>query len=101
MYDENDAVKAINAALQAKGLQVYPEDELLNVIDMIWDYYDENGLLDIDDDFEADEDEDIQSELVDYIMRMLKKDKGSAIRLADVPDIVCAELEYEDSLLDF
>lgn len=101
LYDENKAVEYINKALADKGLSPYNEDELLNVIDMIWDYYEENGLLDISDDFEADDDEDISAELVDYVKRMLKKDTHAKIRQEEIPLIVDAELEYEDSLLDF
>ena len=99
IYDENKAVEHINNTLKGKGLSAYPEDEILNVIDMIWDYYEENGLLEIDDDFEADDDEDISSELCDYIKRMLKKDSHAVIKVEDVPVIVDAELEYEDSVL--
>lgn len=100
IYDENVAVKKINDALLADGRKSYDEDELLNVIDMIWDYYEENGLLDIDDDFEADEDENIHAELVDYVIRMLKKDVKAGIDVDDVPLIISVELEYEDSLID-
>lgn len=100
MYDENLAVKAINETLVAAGRTPYDSDEILNVIDMIWDYYEENGLLEIDDDFEADEDEDIAAELTDYIERMLRKDKGSKIESADIRLIVDAELKYEDSTLN-
>lgn len=99
IYDENKAVEHINNTLKEKGLSTYPEDEILNVIDMIWDYYEENGLLEIDDDFEADDDEDISGELCDYIKRMLKKDSHAVIKVEDVPVIVDAELEYEDSVL--
>ncbi len=99
IYDENKAVEHINNTLKGKGLSTYPEDEILNVIDMIWDYYEENGLLEIDDDFEADDDEDISGELCDYIRRMLKKDPHAVIKVEDVPVIVDAELEYEDSVL--
>lgn len=99
LYDENEAVAFINNALKEKGLAAYDEDEILNVIDMIWDYYEENGLLEIDDDFEADEDEDISGELCDYIKRMLKKDKHASIKPDDIPVIVESELEYEDSVL--
>lgn len=99
LYDENEAVEFINNTLRERGIATYDEDEILNVIDMIWDYYEENGLLDIDDDFEADEDEDISSELCDYIKRMLKKDKHAVIKADDISAIVEAELEYEDSLL--
>lgn len=99
IYDENDAVEFINKALKEKGRPVYSEDEILNVIDMIWDYYEENGLLEIDDDFEADEDEDISSELCFYITRMLKKDTHAKIQAEDIPIIVEAEIAYEDSVL--
>lgn len=100
IYDENKAVKAINAALLHAGRNSYEDDELLNVIDMIWDYYEENGMLEIDDDFEADDDEDVATDLRDYILRMLKKDKESTISLSDVELIVNAELDYEDSILE-
>lgn len=99
IYDENDAVKFINNALKEKGRQEYSEDEILNIIDMIWDYYEENGLLEIDDNFEADEDEDISSELCFYISRMLKKDRQAKIIAEDIPTIVDAEIAYEDSVL--
>ncbi|MBD5229243.1 MAG: hypothetical protein HDS69_04300 [Bacteroidales bacterium] len=99
IYDENDAVEFINNALKEKGRPGYSEDEILNVIDMIWDYYEENGLLEIDDNFEADEDEDISSELCFYITRMLKKDTHAKIAAEDIPLIVEAEIAYEDSVL--
>lgn len=99
LYDENKAVEHINNALIEKGKTAYPEDEILNVIDMIWDYYEENGLLEISADFEADEDEDISSELCDYIARMLKKDRHATVKSEDISTIVEAEIEYEDSIL--
>lgn len=99
IYDENKAVEYINNALKEKGSHAYPDDEILNVIDMIWDYYEENGLLEIDDDFEADDDEDISRELCDYITRMLKKDRHAQIKAEDIPVIVEAEIAYEDSVL--
>lgn len=97
-YDEIKAVEFINAVLVENNRSAYDEDEVLNVIDMIWDYYEENGLLDLDlaDD---DEDEDIEADLVDYINRMLKKDKDAKVDPADVPLMVKAEIDYEDSII--
>ena len=97
-YDENIAIKQIRKVLSDKSNTIYDDDEILNVIDMIWDFYDENGMLDIDlEDGEADS-EAIYSELCDYVVRMLKKDKEAKILPEDVPVIVKAEVDYELSL---
>jgi hypothetical protein len=97
-FDEQKAVEFINAKLIANGRKPYDEDEVINVIDMIWDYYQENGLLEIESDPD-DDPEDIESELVDYVVRMLRKDKSALVVPEDVPLMVHAEIDYEDSLL--
>ena len=97
-FDENAAVCAIKTALGSDKAKKYSDDQILNVIDMIWDYYEENGLLDIE--AEPDEDaDDVESEVVDYVTRMLKKDKHAVISAEDVPLMVKAEMEYEDSVI--
>lgn len=97
-FDENKAVEWINKALVEAGRKPYDEDQVLNVVDMIWDFYEENGLLDIDAD--ADEpDEDIEPDLIDYVTRMLRKDSGATVDATDVPLMVKAEIDYEDSVL--
>lgn len=98
-FDEQKAIEFINARLAEAGRPTYPEDEVLNVIDMIWDFYQENGLLDVDLSDDEDEDEDIEPDLIDYVMRMLKKDREAQIDPQDVPLMVHAEIDYEDSVL--
>lgn len=97
-FDENIAIKALRDALPEERRDLYDDDELLNIIDMIWDYYEENGMLEIDLDDEDDDDEDIHSDLCDYVVRMLRKDKGAKVMPEDVPALVAAELEYENSI---
>lgn len=97
-YDENIAIKQIRKVLSDKSNAIYDDDEILNVIDMIWDFYDENGMLDIDLEDGEDDSEAIYSELCDYVIRMLKKDKEAKILPEDVPAIVKAEVDYELSL---
>lgn len=97
-YDENIAIKQIRKVLSDKSNSIYDDDEILNVIDMIWDFYDENGMLDIDLEDGEDDSEAIYSELCDYVVRMLKKDKEAKILPEDVPAIVKAEVDYELSL---
>lgn len=97
-FDENKAVEWINRALTAAGRPAYDHDQVLNVVDMIWDFYEENGLLDIDN-VEDESDEDIEPELIDYVTRMLRKDSGANVAPEDVPIMVRAEIDYEDSVL--
>lgn len=99
-FDETKAVEAINAALTAAGRSSYDADQVLNLIDMIWDFYEENGLLEIDpQSSEETEGDDLLNELVDYAHRMLRRDKGATIKADDVEIMVKAELAYEDTVL--
>lgn len=95
-YDETKAVEFINSRLEGKE---YPADELLNVIDMIWDYYESNGMLEIDYE-DDDSDDDIEEQLIEYVKKMLQRDAEANVDIADVPAIVAAELDYENSLDD-
>ncbi len=98
-FDEKEAVKAMRAALSPEASARCNDDELLNVIDIIWDWYDESGLLDIDS--EAD-DEDVNVDaLTAHVRKMLAKDKLSPIRPDEVEPLVAAELRYEQSLDPF
>ncbi len=97
-FDENKAIDFINQALINEGRTAYDEDEVLNIIDMVWDYYDENGLLEVEADPDDDDLDDLESEIVDYVTRMLRKDKKAKVVPEDVPVMVRAELAYEDSI---
>lgn len=99
-FDENRVVEYINGSLVAAGRSAYDSDEILNVVDMIWDFYEENGMLDVDLEEDDDPEDDVEQDLVDYVCRMLRKDKTACVLAEDVPLIVKAEIEYEDSLLD-
>ncbi|MCI9608102.1 MAG: hypothetical protein HFJ94_08025 [Muribaculaceae bacterium] len=95
-FDENAAVAAIKNALGDRAAK-YSDDQILNVIDMIWDFYEENGLLDIDCDEEIEENA-LFDDLLGYTGRMLKKDKHSGIDPDDIEDIVRAEIAYESTI---
>lgn len=97
-FDELKAVDAINNSLAAAGRTPYATDEVLNVIDMIWDFYEENGLVDIESDPDEDPD-DIEQEVIDYVKRMLHKDKEAEVMPEDVEIMVKAEMAYEDSII--
>ena len=95
-FDEKQVVKYMRDAVSETSSKLYDDDELLNVVDMIWDWYDDQGLLEIDN--EAD-DEDINVDaLIKYVRKMPSKDKASPILQEDVEPLVMAELRYEQSL---
>lgn len=94
-FDEQKAIEYINNRLQKEYSIKYDDDEILNVIDMIFDYYEDNGMLDINCD---DDDEDVDRQLIEYVAKMLKKDLYSQIKQEHIETIVGAELDYEASI---
>lgn len=95
-FDEELAIKFIRNFAQENTLAEYDDDEILNVIDIIWDYYEDNGMLEISDD--TDDDIIEIDELIGYVKSMLRKDKSAAIKDEHVADIVKGELAYENTL---
>lgn len=101
-YNEKKAIEFILSRLPQERRQAYSDDEILNVIDIIWDYYEESGLLDpatamTDDDDDAEEQE--LAQLTAHVKKMLAKDKGTTILAEDVDVIIAAEIEYENSII--
>lgn len=96
-FDESEALDFIRANSGSERVSAYSDDDLLNIVDMIWDYYEINGMLDIDADAD-DEEDSLPEDITVYVKRMLKKDAGAKVCADDVYDIVRAELAYEASL---
>ncbi len=99
-YDEDAAVKFIRKLLPAEVSERYDDDEILYVIDIIWDWYEKNGYLSLNSDVTDDEEIDV-SKLTAYVKKELKNDGEVLMDPADVDLIVKGELEYEESLEDF
>ena len=93
-YNERDAIRLMRATLPADRADKISSDEILNIIDMIWDYYETHGCLDIDldDDDTATPD---QAELIKYVKKQVAKDRRSPILPDEVEPMVLAELAYE------
>lgn len=96
-FDESEALDFIRANAGSERISAYSDDDLLNIVDMIWDYYEINGMLDIDADAD-DEEDSLPEDITVYVKRMLKKDSGAKVNADDVYDIVRTELAYEASL---
>lgn len=91
-YDENDAIEFI---VKKIGIEI-EGDEILNIIDIIWDYYEDNGMLDIS--MDNDDDESDITTLIAHVVKIVSKDKSSNLEKDVIAQIVEAELAYEESL---
>lgn len=97
VFDEDQALKYIRNAIGDKISEKYSDDEILFIIDTIWDYYENNGLLSLD--MEDTEEEILDPDaLIDYVKKEVANEEELIIDPGDIGLIVKAELEYEESL---
>ena len=99
-FDEDDAVKFIRQELPEDVNVKYDDDEILCVIDIIWDYYEKNGFLSLNVELTDEEVLDVD-DLTKYVKKELKNDDELMMDPKDIEKIVKAELDYEESLEDF
>ena len=94
MFEEDDAIKYIksNCGNTVKQLQ---DDDILFIIDCIWDYYESNGLLDIDPD--ATDETDIPG-LLSYVRKAVDKDGEITVDNDTLSEIILKEIAYEKSV---
>ena len=94
VYDEDDAVKFIISSLPANAKERINDEKIEYVLDVVYEYYDENGLIDEDSTEEASIDEE---EMFKFILKCSKKDK-MALSEDDIQLILDGEYEYGKSL---
>lgn len=94
-YNESDAIRYIQNQLS----QNIKEDDILNIIDLIWDYYESKGLLEFS---LEDEDEDGVEEDIELIINYVKNNntKKVSFKVDDnlIKQVIYAEIEYEKTL---
>ena len=73
-YDEDDSLRFIRENLPEEMQDEFSDDEINYIVDLIYDFYEEKGYLDEndDDDSEVEINED---ELLEYIGRNARKNK--------------------------
>lgn len=98
IYDEEAAVSFIKAFIPQESSTKFSDDDILFIIDCIWDFYEDNGFLEISIDQEDEFDID---NLVDYVMKAIKKDGEINASEDDIRIIINAELQYEESIDNF
>lgn len=96
-YDEEQAVKFIRSFIPENIRDKYTDDEILLVIDIIWDYYESKGLLEVSADADEEDETDVEA-LSAYVGKELKKDGEVVMDGSDINQIVKGELAYEKTL---
>lgn len=96
-YDEEKAVEFIRNFLPEEKKDQYTNDEILFVIDCIWDYYEANGLLDLSNIDDGDEEIDMDN-ITNYVKKAIEKDCEISIESTDIKLIIQGELAYEETI---
>ena len=94
VYDEDAAVAFILDFIPTEAKDRIDEDKIEYVLDVVYDFYDENGLIDEDSTEEASIDEE---EMFKFILKCSKKDKME-LNEDDIQLILDGEFEYGKSL---
>jgi hypothetical protein len=94
VYDEDDAVKFILNFIPAEAKAQINDEKIEYVLDVVYEFYDENGLIDEDSTEEASIDEE---EMFKFILKCSKKDKMK-LSEDEVRLILDGEYEYGKSL---
>ncbi|MPM45859.1 hypothetical protein SDC9_92551 [bioreactor metagenome] len=94
-YDEDDSVKFIRKNLPEEMQNEFSDDEINYIVDLVYEFYEEKGYMDEDDDKDIEIDED---ELLDYVIKNARNDKIRDFTDEQVEAIVAGELAYCDTL---
>lgn len=93
-YDDDEAVKFI-LNLVPKELKSKINDDAINyVLDVVYEFYDENGLIDENSTEEASIDEE---EMLKYVMKAVKKDKMNLTE-DEIQLVLDGEYDYGKSI---
>ena len=96
IYDEADSVKFIQNYLPQELKDKFSDDDINYIVDLIYEFYDSKGYMDMDDDdtdIEIDEDE-----LTEFVVKNALKDKVGKFEAEDIAFVVQGELAYCDSI---
>ena len=98
LYDDDEAIKFIKNYLPENMREKFSDDDIEYIIDLIYEYYSEQGLLDddeSDDDIDVEIDED---EMVAYVIKQAKSDGVGKFEADEIAFVVRGELEYCESI---
>ncbi len=94
-YDDDKAVKFIKNYISEDLSKKISEDEIYYFIDLITEYYEQQGFLEDFDEEEEDIDISIDlGKIVEYIIKNAKRDDVGSFSEEEVLEVVEAEMQY-------
>ena len=94
-YDEDEAVAFIRNYLPQELKPKFSDDDLNYIIDLIYEYYEREGLLDDESDEEVEVDLD---DLTAFVVKNAMKDKVGKYTDEEIRFIVDGEIAYCETL---
>ncbi|MDR1743108.1 MAG: hypothetical protein LBR48_04725 [Dysgonamonadaceae bacterium] len=94
-YDEDDSVKFIRNHLSEDMQNALSDDEINYIVDLIYEFYEERGFLNEDDDSDVEIDEE---EVLSFVLSNARKDGIRNFTEDEIASIVAGEFAYCDSL---
>ena len=96
-YDEEDSIEFIQSYMPDSFKGLLSNDDIVYLVDLIYEYYESKGYLndDADDEIEVDEDE-----LIDYVLKNAKSAKIKGLSSDVIEAVMEGELSYCESLED-
>ncbi len=94
-YDEDQAVEFIQNHLPEEMKNKFSEDDINYVIDLIYDFYESEGL------FEGNDEDDVEidlDKLLEFVIKNARKDNIRDFSDEELESIVAGELAYCDTL---
>jgi hypothetical protein len=96
-YDDDQSITFIRNYLPQELKEKFTDDDLLYIVDLIYEYYESKGFLsdDADDDKVIEIDE---PELITFVIKQAKKDKVGKFESDEIAFVVQGELAYCESI---
>lgn len=96
-YDEDDAIEFIQSCMPKNMKEQLSDDDIIYLIDLIYEYYEEKGYLNDDAEEEIELDEE---ELVNFVFKQAESADIENLTIEMVEVVIDGELSYCESLED-
>ncbi len=94
-FDDDEAIAFILKFIPKELKEKVTEDDIAYILDIIYDFYESNGLIDEDSTEEASIDEE---DMLNFAMKAIKKDKVVNLSEDEVQILLNGEFEYGKSI---